>query len=116
MKRGRSVFTPEFSSCLAPVFTRYVELKQALGRRFDTSARTLQCLDRFLGDQNYRDLNADIQIGAASADLCHFANISYRVGRSLKWDSALHSWSGDSEANALMHPIHRAPYGIPEKF
>jgi integrase/recombinase XerD len=58
MTRGHSVFTPKFSSCLASVFARYVELKQALGRRFDTSARTLQCLDRFLGDQNYRDLNA----------------------------------------------------------
>jgi integrase/recombinase XerD len=58
MTRGRSVFTPKFSSCLAPVFARYVELKQALGRRFDASARTLQCLDRFLYDQkNYRDLN-----------------------------------------------------------
>jgi integrase len=58
MTRSRSVFTPKFSSCLAPVFARYVELKQALGRRFDASARTLQCLDRFLCDRNYRDLNA----------------------------------------------------------
>src|SRR5262252_2145440 len=66
MTRGRSVFTPEFSSCLAPVFARYVELKQTLGRRFDASARTLQCLDRFLYDQNYRDLNA-----AAFEAWCH---------------------------------------------
>lgn len=66
MTRGRSVFTPQFSSCLAPVFARYVELKQALGRRFDASARTLQCLDRFLCDQNYRDLNA-----AAFEAWCH---------------------------------------------
>ena len=66
MTRGRSVFTPKFSSCLAPVFARYVELKQALGRRFDASARTLQCLDRFLCDQNYRDLNA-----AAFEAWCH---------------------------------------------
>ena len=66
MKRGRSVFTPEFSSCLAPVFTRYVDLKQALGRRFDTSARTLQCLDRFLCAQKHSDLNA-----AAFQAWCH---------------------------------------------
>jgi len=66
MTRGRSVFTPKFSSCLAPVFARYVDLKQALGRRFDTSARTLQCLDRFLCDQNYRDLNT-----AAFEAWCH---------------------------------------------
>jgi integrase len=55
-----SLFTPLFSSPLAPVFTRYVDLKRALGRRFDTSARTLQSLDRFLSDQSpkYIDLNA----------------------------------------------------------
>ncbi len=60
MTRGHSVFTPKFSSHLAPVFARYVDLKQALGRRFDAPARTLQCLDRFLCDQesSIADLNA----------------------------------------------------------
>jgi hypothetical protein len=48
---GVPVFTPVFSSRLAPVFARYVELKRALGRRFDLAARTLQSLDRFLRDQ-----------------------------------------------------------------
>jgi integrase/recombinase XerD len=68
MTRGNSVFTPVFSSCLAPVLARYVELKRALGRRFDLPARTLQCLDRFLCDQNaeYPDLNA-----AAFQAWCH---------------------------------------------
>ena len=42
MTRGHSVFTPVFSSRLAPVFARYVDLKRALGRRFDLPARTLQ--------------------------------------------------------------------------
>lgn len=57
--RGNSVFTPAFSSRLAPVFTRYVDLKRALGRRFDVPSRTLQSLDRFLHDQSaqYPDLN-----------------------------------------------------------
>ena len=41
----------EFSSRLAQVFKRYVDLKRALGRRFDEPARTLQSLDRFLQDQ-----------------------------------------------------------------
>jgi site-specific recombinase XerD len=35
---GASVFTPVFSSRLAPVFARYVDLKRALGRRFDIPA------------------------------------------------------------------------------
>jgi len=49
-----------FSSRLAPVFERYVNLKRALGRRFDNEAGTLQSLDRFLHDQAtpYSDLNA----------------------------------------------------------
>lgn len=57
---GVSVFTPVFSSRPAAVFARYVDLKRALGRRFDVPARTLQDLDRFLHDHktNYPDLNA----------------------------------------------------------
>jgi len=58
--KGTSSFTPVFSSRLAPVFARYVDLKRALGRRFDLPARTLQSLDRFLCDQSakYSGLNA----------------------------------------------------------
>jgi len=61
LTRGKSVFTPVFSSRLAPVFTRYVELKRALGRRFDMPSRTLRSLDGFLCEHSarYPDLNAD---------------------------------------------------------
>lgn len=49
-----------FSSRLGPVLKRYVDLKRALGRRFDEPTRTLQLLDRFLQDHaaKYPDLNA----------------------------------------------------------
>src|SRR6266478_4422545 len=43
--------TPLFSSALAPIFDRYVNLKRSLGRRFATATWTLQSLDRFLHDQ-----------------------------------------------------------------
>jgi integrase len=61
MTRGKSVFTPAFSSRLASVFIRYVDLKRALGRRFDASARTLQNLDQFLliHDAKHPDLDID---------------------------------------------------------
>ena len=67
LTRGRSVFTPVFSSPLAAAFARYVDLKRALGRRFDIPSRTLYSLDRFL-DQGakYRELNA-----AAFQAWCH---------------------------------------------
>ena len=66
--KGTSSFTPVFSSRLAPSFARYVDLKRALGRRFDLPARTLQSLDRFLCGQSakYSDLNA-----AAFQAWCH---------------------------------------------
>jgi integrase/recombinase XerD len=68
MTRGNAVFTPAFSSRLAPSLTRYIDLKRALGRRFDVPARTLQCLDQFLCDHKskYPDLDA-----AAFQAWCH---------------------------------------------
>jgi integrase/recombinase XerD len=68
MARGKLVFTPSFLSRLAPVFTRYVDLKRALGRRFEVPARTLQNLDRFLyaQDVKYPDLD-----DAAFQAWCH---------------------------------------------
>ena len=39
---------PMFSSALAPLFERYVNLKRSLGRRFATATWTLQSLDRFI--------------------------------------------------------------------
>jgi integrase/recombinase XerD len=66
--RGKSIFTPVFSSRLAPVFSRYVDLKRSLGRSFDAPSRTLQSLDRFLYNHSatYSDLNA-----AAFEAWCH---------------------------------------------
>jgi integrase len=63
-----SLFTPVFSSRLAPAFARYVDLKRALGRGFDAPSRTLQSFDRFLHEQSatYPDLNA-----AAFHAWCH---------------------------------------------
>jgi len=51
---------PAFSSVLAPILDRYVNLKRALGRRFATATWTLQSLDRFLHDASdtYPDLSA----------------------------------------------------------
>src|SRR6266568_9470084 len=66
--KGTSAFTPVFSFRLAPAFALYVDLKRALGRRFDLPASTLQSLDRFLCEQSakYSDMNA-----AAFQAWCH---------------------------------------------
>ena len=54
--------TAAFSSPLAPVMARYVDLKRALGLRFRNPTRTLESLDRFLHGHitNYPDLNAAV--------------------------------------------------------
>jgi predicted dehydrogenase len=65
--------------------------------------------------RNNKDLSADVQIGVTSADLCHLANISYRVKRSLKFDDKTQKFVNDNEANALLTRQYRAPYIVPQK-
>ena len=63
--------------------------------------------------RKYQDLNADVEIGRQSADLCHLANISYRLGgQLLKFDPKREQFE-NQQAGALAHPSHRAPYVIP---
>jgi predicted dehydrogenase len=59
--------------------------------------------------------NNHIEEGAASVVLMHLANISYRVGRTLQFDSNTMSIVGDKEANALLTRKYRAPFVVPEK-
>ncbi len=61
--------------------------------------------------RNSQDLHAEVQIGVTSADLCHLANISYRLKRSLAFDPAAKKFVSDEEANHMMtRPAYRAPY------
>lgn len=48
---------PLFSSRLAPVLERYVEMKRALGRKFESATHVLQSLDRLLSKGGFSDLN-----------------------------------------------------------
>ena len=60
------------------------------------------------------DLNAPIEEGAISTTLVHLANISYRLGRSLRFDSATYSCTGDEEANRMFRREYRQPFVVPE--
>lgn len=63
--------------------------------------------------RKYEDLHADVDIGRISADLCHMANISYRLGGELqKFDPKTERFE-NAKANALAHPKYREPYIIP---
>ena len=50
--------TASFSSGLATVLQRYVGMKRALGRQFNSATHALQSLDRLLARDGYADLNA----------------------------------------------------------
>ena len=61
------------------------------------------------------DLNAPIEEGAISTTLVHLANISYRLGRSLRFDAASYSVPGDAEANRMFTRQYRKPFVVPER-
>jgi predicted dehydrogenase len=65
--------------------------------------------------RNRQDLRAEVEVGVTSANLVHFANISYRVKRALRFDEGRQAFAGDEEANRLMTRPYRAPYTVPEK-
>jgi len=64
--------------------------------------------------RNEKDLNAPVREGVLSADMCHLANISYRVGRTLTFDPKTETFPGDDEANKLLTRDYRAPFVVPE--
>jgi predicted dehydrogenase len=57
---------------------------------------------------------ADIEQGYISTSSCILANLSMKLGRSLKWDSAKQMVVGDDEANRLLHRPYRGPWVHPE--
>ena len=63
--------------------------------------------------RDYQLLHADVAIGARAAAFVHLANISYRVGRTLKVDQSTGHFVGDEQANALFTRNYREPYIVP---
>ena len=64
--------------------------------------------------RNQYALNADVQVGAAAAELCHLANISYRCQQQLHMDPATGKIVGNGMANELLARRYRPPYVVPE--
>lgn len=59
--------------------------------------------------------SADIEQGHRSTLLCHYANISYRLGgRKLVVDPRTERLVGDDEANALLKREYRPGFAVPE--
>jgi len=60
-------------------------------------------------------LNCDIIEGHYSCALPHLANISYRLGRGLKFKGDTENFINDPEADALLTQQYRKPYEVTEK-
>ncbi len=57
-------------------------------------------------------LNCDIIEGFYSSSLPHLANISYRLGRELKFMGDYEKFANDPEADAMLTRLYRKPYVI----
>ncbi|MCA9299678.1 MAG: hypothetical protein KDA28_11460, partial [Phycisphaerales bacterium] len=54
----------------------------------------------------------DVEVGARTATLTQLVNMTYRLGRPLKWD--WRTWTfDDAEANALRDYDRRGAYALP---
>ncbi len=60
------------------------------------------------------ELTAEIEEGAISTALVHLANISYRLGRSVRFDAESYSCPGDKEATAMFRRDYRKPFVVPQ--
>jgi predicted dehydrogenase len=60
------------------------------------------------------DLNADVEVGALAAAMCHLGNIAYRVGRRVEFDPAALRFFGDIAADRLTTREYRRPYVVPD--
>lgn len=60
------------------------------------------------------NLNCNITEGFYSSALPHLANISYRLGRELKFMGDYEKFANDPEADILLTRVYRKPYVIPE--
>ena len=61
------------------------------------------------------DLHCSITDGHLSATLPHLANISYKMGRGLKFNGTTEKFVNDPEADKLLTRVYRKPYVVPEK-
>jgi predicted dehydrogenase len=58
--------------------------------------------------------NGPVETAHRASGLAHLANISYRLGRPLKFDPAAERFPGDAEAAVMLSRTYRAPFVVPQ--
>ena len=66
-----------------------------------------------LRSRRINDLAVDVEDGHLSSALCHLANISYRLGRSLSFDPQTEAFVRDEQANQMLTRAYRTPFVVP---
>jgi predicted dehydrogenase len=56
---------------------------------------------------------SDVEVGHNSMIACHLANIAFRTGRVVHWDTAREQITGDADAQKLLLRPYRAPWVLP---
>src|SRR5262245_50860937 len=82
-------------------------------RGFSSNSHWANFLDAIRSERN-EDMHSDIHEGHLSTSLCHLANISCRLGRSLKFIGERETFANDAEADAMLTRDYRKPYVVPE--
>ena len=54
----------------------------------------------------------DVTVGASSVTVCHLANITYWLDRTIRWDPARHQIIGDEVAERWLDRPRRAPWRL----
>lgn len=57
---------------------------------------------------------ADVEIGHRATNLSLLGMLSYKLGRSIRWDGDKEECPGDAEANALLAREYRGPWAYPQ--
>jgi predicted dehydrogenase len=90
-----------------------MEERPVPGERDPTSLHMQNFLE-CVRSRREQDLHDPIVNSVPAADLCHLANISYRVGRVLKIEPGpVPKFTGDAEATKMVtRPVYRKPYEV----
>jgi predicted dehydrogenase len=79
----------------------------------DSSEHFINFIDSIRSGKS-EDLHCEINEGHFSTVLSHLANISFRLGRELKFMGDYEKFANDSEADTMLSRDYRKPYVVPE--
>lgn len=65
--------------------------------------------------RRWQELNAEIEETHLSTALCHLGNISYRLGREVRFDAAAMRFVNDAAADGMLRREYRKPYVVADR-